>query len=199
VGKYNKVVPFFLDALRSTEYFDMFYVVSDDPDGFLPGSLRIPLEEDLGWSNNIIKGLQYVSQDVFFMGCEDHVLVDFEKLLIDCAYEMVTEGKYGCVRLTKKPKIPRGCYDKSLTVAEIDPSYKYLVSLQPTVWSKKYLEKIIRPGESAWQFEVLASQRARELDIPVGVTYKTAFNYRNTMDKGEANPDTRTYTEIHGT
>ena len=171
----------FTDSLKGTGYFNKIHSY---------------IGKDLGWSNNIIYMLDFI-EPVFFMGCEDHLLVDFNEELVENAYKAVEYKEFGCVRLTKKAKIPV-VYSARPKIYAISESYKYYVSLQPSVWSKSYLEKIIRPNESAWQFEILASQRAKEIDPPAGVTYKTAFNYRNMIEKGKLVDKPKTYTEIHG-
>jgi len=195
VGDYNSVVPGFLGALRGTGYFNRFYVATDY-DRPLGGVIRIPLKRDYGWSDNIINALACVREKTFFVGCEDHLLTGFDEELVELAYKAVENGEYGCVRLSWKSRIP---LLGDMRISAIDKSYKYLVSLQPTAWNKDYLESVLRSGETAWQFEILASQRAKKLDIPVGVTYKTAFKYRNLIKKGKLVEDPKTYTEIHGT
>lgn len=193
---YAKVVTPVAEALMETGYFDQFYIATPWFCESPVNTRVIELEHDFGWSDNIIYALEYVKEDVFFMGCEDHLLVDFDEVLVSGAYLMVESGEYGCVRLTHKPQIPTG---KGVGILPIDKSYKYYVSLQPTVWNKDYLKKIIRPNESSWQFEILASQRAKKIDPLAGVTYKTAFNYKNLIEKGKLVDNPKTYTEIHGT
>lgn len=201
-GDYNWAAIDSLSALKKTDYFDNFYVASDKSkswwhDYLSNGGVYIALGpgKDLGWSNNIIHALDYVEEDVFFMGCEDHLLVDFDAPLVDLAYGMVMAGTYGCIRLTRKPQI------KTVTeygnVLEIDKSYRYYVSLQPSIWSKSYLQKIIEPNLSSWQFEIIGSQNAKRLDLPAGVTYKTAFNYKNLIEKGKLVENPRDYVSIH--
>ena len=124
-------------------------------------------------------GLRWMP-DVFFMGCEDHLLVDFDKELVEFAFNTVKLESFGCVRLTTKSPVKKiAGYVPVDSVLEIDKSYKYYVSLQPSVWSKEYLQKIIVPDETAWEFEVNGSKRAKKLDLPSGVVNKTAFNYIN--------------------
>lgn len=194
----NSFVGRVMTAIRDTGYFTKFYVATNlftvsnnDED------VQIKLKKDYGWSNNIINALAYVREKTFFMGCEDHLLTDFDEDLVDLAYTMVSNGHCGCVRLTRKPQIT--VIHTKGKIPYIDKSYKYYVSCQPTIWNKDYLESIIRPDETSWQFEILASQRAKKLDIPVGVTYKTAFDYKNLIEKGKLVVDPKTYTEIHGT
>lgn len=193
---YAKVVTPVANALMETGYFTDFYLATNREFVSPINTREIHLKRDFGWSDNIINALAYVREKTFFMGCEDHLLVDYDEELVDMAYRDVANGEYGCVRLSWKPKIPIIEYGM---VVPIDKSYRYYVSCQPTVWNKDYLESIIRPGETSWQFEICASQRAKKLELPAGVTYKTAFNYRNLIEKGKLAENPKTYTEIHGT
>lgn len=176
-GKYVDYVPEFLGRLRNTGYWNLFYAATKPPIKYIqPKCLEFGLPEDFGWSNNIIRLLNEVKEDVFFMGCEDHLLVDFNREIVENAFWLVSKGDFGCIRLTRKPQIKTGT---GHVFFPVDKSYKYYVSLQPSVWSKKYLESIIVPDENAWEFEINASARAKKLDLPAGVVYKTAFNYIN--------------------
>jgi len=194
--KYFSVVPVFLKALRKTKYFDGFYVATEKTVWLGTDCWVIDLKKDNGWSNNIIKTLEYVKEDVFFMGCEDHILTDFDETLVDAAFWAV---KYiddiGCVRLTHKPRIP---LDTDDPISPIGRSYLYYVSLQPTIWKKSYLEKIIRPDETAWEFEIKAGSRAKRIkDINACCVRKTIFNYKNLMEKGVL-AERDDYVKIHG-
>jgi hypothetical protein len=177
-------------------YFDKFYVVTDRNVRLNKDCVVIKLHKDLGWSCNIIEALEYVEEDVFFMGCEDHICVDFNKELIDAAFY---EAKYipsvGCVRLTHKDKI-KLIHDDP--VSAIKKSYPYYVSLNPTIWKKSYLESILVPGENSWEFEIHGSKRAMEIkDLKACCVRKTIFNYKNLMEKGViGNRDD--YRSIHG-
>ena len=157
---------------------------------------KVMLDKDLGWSNNIIKALEHVEEDTFFMGCEDHICTDFNETLINAAFWAV---KYiddvGCIRLTYKNQIPLETFEP---FSPLDRNYPYYVSLQPTIWKKSYLEKIIKPNETAWEFEIKASSRAKRIEgVNACCVRKTIFNYRNLMEKGVlANRDD--YVKIHG-
>ena len=185
-AKYFDVVPIFLDSLRNTGYFDWFYVATNSELclELKIDTVQIALDKDFGWSNNIIEALKYVKDDVFFMGCEDHVLVDIDLDAVDQCFQAVCDNpEIGCIRLTKKKRIKMA--EPNNPYSAILKPYHYYVSLQPTIWKKSYLKAIIRPNENAWAFETEASKRAMQIETPkAGVTCKTIFNYHNYMKKG---------------
>ena len=170
----------FLRSLGATNYFD---------------HISSYIGKDNGWSNNIMSILGG-APDVFFMGCEDHICIDLDTPLVELAYIMVNNGRYDYVRLTMKPQIKT----KTIfgNVPAIDESYKYYISLQPSIWSKKALESILIPDETAWDFEVNGSKRAKAIGLKAGVTYMTAFNYKNLIEKGHLVEDPKDYRSIHG-
>jgi hypothetical protein len=169
-GIYNCILYKTMERTFNTGYFDKYYLATDKPVLDFPDEylIQIPLKKDNGWSNNIINALAYVREPVFFMGCEDHLLVDFDEPLVETAFKLVEIGDYGCIRLTTKPIIKQQSVKRPID--NIDRHYRYYVSCQPAVWNKDFLESILRPGETSWQFELCASQRARKLELPAGVT-----------------------------
>jgi len=187
--RYFDVVPIFLEAARKFNYFDKFYVATDRTihavSPHLPNDcVYIPLEKDFGWSNNIIKALEFVEEDVLFLGCEDHIFIKMDLQNIEtCRSAVVSDGAIGCIRLTKKPKIKM--VEPEKLYSEIVRPYHYYVSLQPTIWKKNYLESVIKPDESAWSFERNATKRAMRINPPYAcVADRTLVNYYNFMKRG---------------
>jgi hypothetical protein len=43
----------------------------------------------------------------------------------------------------------------------------YRISLQAALWRRSFVEKIVRPGESAWQLETFGTKRARIMLDPM--------------------------------
>ena len=176
------VVPIFLDALRKTGYFNRFYVATDRKVDLPDDCVYIPLEKDFGWSNNIIRALEFVEEETFFLGCEDHIVVRFDKERIEDCFRAVDNGELGCIRLTRKPRIQL-VEDKPYS-AIVKPDCFY-ISLQPTIWNKDYLKSAIALNESAWQFEEEGTKRIMKIkELKAGIVDETVLDYQNFFGEG---------------
>jgi hypothetical protein len=95
----------------------------------------------------------YMQDDFFLYGRVNGVVID------EVVREMA-RGQLDCVRLLEcegaGPWAPSG----SPLLWDVDPSSKYLVSLQAAVWRRESMLALLRKHESAWQFEVFGSRRA---------------------------------------
>jgi len=209
--RYKDILPVFISGLRQIEYFDKYYIATDT-DFWSPSGIPSHdgdycviqhLNKDYGWSKNIIKLLEVVREDVFFMGCEDYILEDFAKEEIDICFKAVCKDKdIGCIRLTRKKRIKlENEFEDDIygpVYGPIVKPYPYYVSLQPTIWKKSYLRSIIKEDENAWQFETEASKRAMQISTPRAYcTSKTLFNYKNYIVKGQLQKNPPDYRSIH--
>lgn len=198
--KYFDVVPIFLAASRSLNFFDKYYIATDRKVKGLGDDCQIiQLDKDYNFCGNIIRALPHVEEDVFFMDCEDHIQVGFENAAIQTCYEgVLADENIGCLRLTKKVRLQLRDPDALFSaIVRPDPFY---VSLQPTIWRKSYLEQIIRDGENAWQFEKMATQRALAIDKPEAyIARRTLYNTQNFFKQGgRYRPGYIKYANEHG-
>jgi hypothetical protein len=122
--------------------------------------------EDRDWSSNLLKLLASLPTDGVLILQEDFLLdrpVQTER--IDRLIGAAIGRKAACLRLMPIPGPDVPCADHP-ELGEIRAGAEYRVSLQATWWRKRYLQEILRPGESPWQFERRGSRRSDGIDAP---------------------------------
>ncbi len=113
---------------------------------------------DIDWSTSLIKALEVVKEenvlmlieDAFF--CED---VDHERFLN--MYEKFKEYEMDYFRLKNSP-LPNIFTEQQF--GQISPGQLYRTALFSSIWKKTVLIDVIKPGETAWEFELKGSDRS---------------------------------------
>ena len=65
-------------------------------------------------------------------------------------------------------------------LGSISPGAPYRASLQASIWKKESLQALLQPGESPWDFEILASRRS-DADSGYFCTVKRTLRYLNSV------------------
>ncbi|MEX1112081.1 MAG: hypothetical protein WEC84_01345 [Candidatus Andersenbacteria bacterium] len=169
-----EVIPHFYHELKKHKYFDVVYLVTDQPApyGLDEKVVVIQLEKDLGRANNFLHALQYVKEDIFVMMCDDHV-VRQDSLNLDPYYEiMQAEPNLGRLQLSP----PSSNYYRFLQRTQnaffipddtkpwysYDRRYRWYMNFQPSLWRKEFFRYCIQGGENRNKLEIRAGKRARQ-------------------------------------
>jgi hypothetical protein len=113
-------------------------------------------------------------EDLFLVGS-----VDTKEVL--CILNWAIQSQANYLRLNPSPKADH-CYNDIVGV--ISPGTIYRTSIVLSVWKKEVLLNLLRPGESAWDFEIQGSIRSDEFDRFFS-TWKRHFPVINGVIKGK--------------
>jgi hypothetical protein len=136
---------------------------------------------DLSWSDNVLNGLEKLKNDYVLLMIEDLILKEkismtyFNQLL-----RWIKDNKPNYLRLCNSH--PPKHFDT--LVGSIPDKTPYKTSTMPCVWRIDTLKKILKSGESAWDFEIKGSLRAYQYGKFFAV-HKTFINYHNSIIKGK--------------
>lgn len=183
--KFYDVVPIFVEECKKRNLFDKYYIATDFKGASIDGCFILHLEKDYHFSGNILRLLPHVKEEVFYLIVEDHIPEDNDIDIMNRHLSHVINNKeIGFLRLShgssvKLRKIKNG-------IGNMDKSYEYYISLQPAIWRKSFLSKVLKDGENAWIAEINGSKRAKKIKsfISCGVS-KTIFNHSNFYSKGK--------------
>ncbi len=145
--------------------------------------------EDISWSDNILKALGKVKTKYVLIILEDFFLsepVD-EKRLWTLYESMKNEGVgYTQVAAVGVEIFKKGKPHKTLKGVRHKARFGiYRPSLEAAIWRKDNLEWLVRPGESAWDFEVRGNERSQGMREPfLTVVEDAPMKYINAVDKG---------------
>lgn len=142
-----------------------------------PSGARLP------WSDQLLASLEmiperyvlYMQEDYFLDAPVDHVRLG------ECL-ALVVGGGLGCVHLT-----PYGSHGGRTTaelpyLVDVPRISHYRFSNQAAIWDKAVLASYVRPGESAWETEILGTLRSWSRPEPVRTVFEaTAENVGSIM------------------
>jgi len=136
---------------------------------------------DKSWSDTLLAGLRQLEQQYVLLWIDDHFLmepVNSAEVLGPLDAFMRLRGNY--LRL---PALPRPDQALNHHFGIIKKGAVYRTSVVASVWKKAVLEDLLRPGESAWDFETAGAARSDHYDGFFS-TWRTCFRIENLLIKG---------------
>ena len=167
------------------------------------------LGEDVSWSDNMLKTLDLVKTKYVIILLEDYILdapVDESRLINIITYMNKTNAAYtelyydlGIFNPTLgKEKTKNYAQGIDNLIIRSNNSY-YRTSLQACVWEVDALKKILKSGESPWEFEQIGTERSRKINHPFYmVMEKNVISYKNAVEKGSYHQDVVDYINNNG-
>lgn len=104
--------------------------------------------------------------------------------------------EFGHVRLRPYPH-PQETFEEDPDFGEITPGSRYSLSLQPGIWEKDLLLKLLRPGESAHHTETRGSMRTKNRGKRFLSTMEHVYMHHNFFRRGEVNPGAAAWCKEH--
>ena len=116
---------------------------------------------DKSWSENLKKGLKSIKKEYIILFIDDLIINQkicsnyLKKIL---SWVEIKSPNYVRLHTSNKPKK----YDELLGVIHSEDPYRS--STMPSIWKKSVLRELLKDGESAWDFEIVGSRRARKFN-----------------------------------
>jgi len=158
------------------------YLLSNHQKTDEKGVISILVGEDYSWSDNLIQALPSISEEYVLMVLDDLFIVDY--ILSDYMQKVFTwvdQHKPNYVRLNPMPK-PDKPYNG--LVGLVSEGTLYRAATVMSVWRKAMLKDLLKPGESAWDFEIRGTIRSDKYGEFYS-TWKTAVPIMNGVIKGK--------------
>ncbi|HET7640689.1 MAG TPA: hypothetical protein VFK47_18415, partial [Ktedonobacteraceae bacterium] len=112
------------------------------------------------WSQCFLDYLQQIDTEYVLVMLDDFFLRrKVESRLVTHCLDFAINKQAVQVRLIPRPGPTHGIPGEEL-IGACAPSLRYRVCAQAAIWNKASLEALLRPGESAWDFETNATERA---------------------------------------
>lgn len=134
------------------------YLLTNTLASGIPGVCDLKAGPDRGWSANLGDGLARLSEPYVLLLLEDLLLleqVDHTKTMR--ALGRAIDAGANCLKLNPLPP-PDQPFDPTMGI--VSPKSHYRVSTVATLWKKTMLAGLLRPGETAWDFERKGSVRS---------------------------------------
>lgn len=128
----------------------------------LPSGARMP------WSDQLLAALAVIPERYVLYMQEDYFLdAPVDRTRLEQCLSAVVEAGLGCVHLT-----PYGAHGGKRRaelpyLVDVPRISRYRFSTQAAIWDKHVLASYVRPGESAWETEILGTLRSWSRPAPV--------------------------------
>jgi hypothetical protein len=122
----------------------------------------IKVGKDKGWSENLLAALKEIDTPYLLYAQEDYWI---DRLVpddcINSYLSFLESGQADYIRLYPVPP-PDMDFPPDPRLGVMSPGAQYRTSLQMALWRKEILQDLLRPRETAWQFEVKAGDRSKK-------------------------------------
>jgi hypothetical protein len=157
------------------------YLMSNEPAQF-PGLRNLAIGPDKGWSANLIKALEAISEEYVLLFLEDLILErPVDSARVDGLFHWFKEARGNCLRMNPSPPADLPCNEM---VGIASPLSLYRTSTVMTLWRRSVLIDLLDPAENAWQFEILGGARSDRYDGFYAAHVPT-FAFINTVARGK--------------
>ncbi|MEO6871670.1 MAG: hypothetical protein ABI233_05555 [Chthoniobacterales bacterium] len=127
---------------------------------------HVAIGEDRGWSSNLLAALAQMPHSHVLYFQEDYFLdaaVRTEQLAEDFAYVITSGADSLCFRARSEPDRGTERLNDRFGIVPLNSDGR--TRCQVTLWKRSALQSILRPGETAWDFEARGSARTQEMTI----------------------------------
>lgn len=137
--------------------------------------------DDLDWSSTIAAALRQIDHTHLLFWIDDAFLagkVPTQRVAAFWTQMQEMEANFLRLRPNPMPEQRRGP-----EIGILGKGAAYRVTLFATIWKTNTLREILRPGESAWAFELQGTERARSMDGFYSVLGQV-FDYLHGVERG---------------
>lgn len=157
-----------------------------------PRVRSVAVGEDLSWATGVRSMLDRLDSEYVILFLEDFLL----RSPVDTARveELVRTGVrrgVGCLRLTRS----RPPFDRAPVplpdvpgVGTVPADHPYRVSTQVALWRTETLRRLLVPGFSAWDLELIGTHVSRELPEPFWEVLSSVLEYDHGVERGRWRP-----------
>ena len=147
------------------------------------GIVSLQTGADVGWSDSVISALgQLESKYVLFLMDDAFLDLPFQTSVVKDALDFIERVDGTCLKLRPLP-FPVEEVAGEAAYGKLLPGTPYRNGLFMSIWNRARLLAYMRKGESAWQFETLASSRT-EADNGFYAARQDHFKFIHAVIKG---------------
>lgn len=159
------------------------YLLTNEETHQADGIVSLQTGADVGWSDSVIRALAKLqSKYVLFLMDDTFLHVPFQTSVVLDALEFLERAGGTCVKLRPLP-FPLQGVPGEVSYGRLSADTPYRNGLFMSIWNRPCLLGYLKKGESAWQFETLASSRT-EADKGFYAVRQDHFKFIHAIIKG---------------
>jgi hypothetical protein len=143
---------------------------------------------DVTWAASVLAMLDQIQSDYVIVMLEDFLLLEtVDNARIEQLADVAVAEKLGCLRLYS-------IYPPEHTIATypdlgaFHPGDKWRITAQAAIWKVETLRRLLEPGFTAWDFELIGSQMSDFMPDRIWGVQQPALVYDHAVEKGRWRP-----------
>jgi len=134
------------------------YLLTNQLEPELPPFVPLPVGPDVSWSDNLRAALARIDEDFVLLFLEDLLLnAPVDPVRLEPLLHWVVQNRPDSIRLNCTERPTSRLTDQ---IGHVAPGAIYRTSTVLSLWKKETLLDLLKPGESAWEFELKGSERS---------------------------------------
>ena len=134
------------------------YLLTNNLSPEFQGVATIQVGDDLSWSENVLNAIKSLDEEYILMFIDDLLLThQVDNLRLNQIVKWVADERPPYVQLLQSEVPDAPCNE---LVGKVLPGTLYRTSTVLSLWKKETLKALLKPGESAWDFELIGSARS---------------------------------------
>lgn len=145
---------------------------------------------DSDWADMILTALRKINMPYVMLFMDDYLLNEPVKNEdIENALRIVKKESAANLRMCYTSLIKADPYDADVRCEQYMPGKAYSLSTHVGIWDTAFLNKVIKPGWSAWDFERIGSFEMKNFEQPILRLRDYNFPYIEGVRKGKWLPE----------
>ena len=141
---------------------------------------------DATWEEMIKTAIKKIHVPYVMLFMDDYLLYrQVNNCDIENALNILKKERAANIRLTYSSMVKPKNYPENADCKRYVMGTAYSLSTQVGIWDASFLEKVIKPGWSAWDFERIGSMECRNFGQPILQLMKYSFPYVEGVRKGK--------------
>jgi hypothetical protein len=153
---------------------------------------RILYSESYNWSYSLKKWLLQIDSEYILLLLDDHIIKKFDYKHIEIILKNLKKKNINFSQLTyASNSLTKFLRKDYLFFGEL-PKGKYSINLQPSIWKKNSLLKLLENVESAWDFEIKSSLMFNKKNSGINAIFflsKDILFYEQYIERGKYYPN----------
>jgi hypothetical protein len=143
---------------------------------------------DVTWASSVSKMLDQIRSDYAILMLEDFLLMEtVDNARVERLADIAIAERLGCLRLYSIFP-PRTEVARHPELGSFEPGDEWRITAQAAIWRVETLRRLLVPGFSAWDFELVGSQMSEFMPDRIWGVMQPAVVYDQAVEKGRWRP-----------
>ena len=182
---------FFSKKSNLNKKYNLYYGLNFKKNNILKNPSNIILySETYDWSKSLKNWINQIESEYIFLLLDDHIIKNISIIYLDSILNNIINNNVLYAPLTYGTNILRNFVDTKRILKGRVINGKYSINLQPAIWEKNLILKLLMETTNPWDFEIISSikYKRQKFKAYFYITKKIVF-YEQYIERGKVYPD----------